>query len=78
MLNFEPQIIIDGGAYVGFSSIYFALKYPKAKIFAVEPEEGNFRLLSSQTSSISNIIPINKGLWNTRSFLKVIDNNLGN
>lgn len=78
LLDFDPQIIIDGGAYVGFSSIYFTLKYPEATIFSVEAEEGNFKQLSLQTKHLKNIVPINKGLWNKNSFLKIVDNNLGN
>ena len=37
-VDINPKLIIDGGAYVGYSSIYFSLKYPQAKIIAVEPK----------------------------------------
>lgn len=33
-----PSVILDIGSNVGYSVIYFKLKYPKAKIFAVEPD----------------------------------------
>lgn len=38
-------LIIDGGANVGYSPIWFALKYPRAQILAVEPDSENFSLL---------------------------------
>jgi hypothetical protein len=41
----SPHIIIDAGANIGLSSIYFANRFPEAKIIAIEPEESNFRLL---------------------------------
>ena len=28
----DPEVIIDAGAHIGCSSVYFALKYPTAKI----------------------------------------------
>jgi hypothetical protein len=40
-----PRVIVDVGANIGLSSIYFAIHYPNARILALEPEESNFRLL---------------------------------
>jgi len=33
------------GANIGLTSVYFANRYPDARIFAIEPESENFRLL---------------------------------
>lgn len=41
----NPEIIVDEGANIRFSRFYFEHTYPQAKIFAVEPEEFNFRML---------------------------------
>lgn len=38
--------IIDLGANVGMSTLYFRIKYPQARILAVEPHPGNFQLLT--------------------------------
>jgi FkbM family methyltransferase len=70
----KPKIIIDGGANVGYSSIFFARKFKNAKIFAIEPEESNFEVLKENTKKYKNIIPIKKGLWPTKGYLKIIDN----
>lgn len=51
----EPQLIFDIGASVGYASIYFAEKYPAARIIAVEPEASNIELLRKNTAAYSNV-----------------------
>jgi FkbM family methyltransferase len=41
----EPQLILDCGANVGYSSAYFLSRYPRAEIIAVEPDPDNVALL---------------------------------
>ena len=41
----KPPLIIDAGANIGASAAWYALKFPLAKIIAVEPEHGNYELL---------------------------------
>ena len=59
----SPRIIIDAGANIGLSSVFFANKYPDSKILAIEPEHTNFEMLKKNAFHYSNIIPINKALW---------------
>jgi FkbM family methyltransferase len=40
----KTPLIIDCGANIGLSAAYFAEVFPGAKLVAIEPEEGNFRL----------------------------------
>lgn len=42
-MGIKPKLIIDGGANVGYASVWFANKFPKAKIFAVESEDENLK-----------------------------------
>src|SRR5436309_569985 len=37
-IEFIPNTIIDCGANIGLTSVYYANKYPQATIIAVEPE----------------------------------------
>ncbi len=67
----HPKIIIDAGAHVGYASVFFATRYPDAKIIAIEPEDNNFNLLQINTTSFANISPIKAGLWNCNTFLKI-------
>lgn len=77
-LNFKPEFIIDAGAYVGYSAIYFNQAYPLAKISSIEPSSDNFDTLEFNTSRIPQIRLYNAGLWNKPAFLKIQDRNTGN
>jgi len=44
-LPFRPTAIVDLGANAGFTSIFFARKYPDARVIAVEPVASNLELL---------------------------------
>lgn len=68
-----PRVIVDAGANVGCTSVFFANRYPDAKIFAVEPETSNFQLLEQNTSPYKNVIPIRAALWSANCDLAVSD-----
>ena len=59
----DPKIIVDAGANIGTSSMFFAERFPEARIFALEPENENFRLLKMNTDRYPNVIPIQAALW---------------
>lgn len=61
--GFNPSTIVDVGAHIGMASILFALKYPKARIIAVEPEASNFAALVRNTSPYNAITAIRAALW---------------
>ncbi|HET9239894.1 MAG TPA: FkbM family methyltransferase [Oligoflexus sp.] len=67
----EIRVIIDAGAYVGYSSIYFAELYPHAFIYALEPEEENFQALQRNTRHYPNIKAIQAALWKEEGFVEV-------
>jgi FkbM family methyltransferase len=69
-LNYNPKIIIDGGAYVGYTALFFTKKYPDAKIIAIEPDDKNYERLLANCSGQPNIIPIKAALWNSNSYLR--------
>jgi FkbM family methyltransferase len=74
-LRSMPEIIVDAGAYVGYSSIYFANQYPHARIIAIEPEQTNFDLLTENTKAYPNIFPLKAALWCKSAPLDVVNPN---
>ena len=62
-LDSEPSFIVDCGAHIGCTSLFFALKYPGCRIVSVEPDRENFDLLSSNLRGFSNVQPINAAVW---------------
>lgn len=78
-LNFyvEPETILDCGANVGMTSVYFANKFPNATIIAIEPEKFNFQMLVKNTENYKNVHCLNYGLWSKTTNLEVIDRGEG-
>ena len=76
-INIKPKLIIDGGANVGYSSLWFMNKYPDAKIMAIEPEESNYRVLVKNSKRWKNVVPIKAGMWHKNAFLKIVDDGTG-
>ena len=70
-LNKSPKLIVDGGANVGYASVYFANKYPKAQVIAIEPEASNFEMLKQNAASYPNIKILQCGIWNKRTTLRI-------
>jgi FkbM family methyltransferase len=58
----DPQTvstIIDCGANIGITALYFAGRYPNARIFSIEPDPSNFAVLKRNAASEPRITPIN-------------------
>ncbi len=67
----RPKLIIDAGAHIGLSTVFFANRFPDARIFAVEPDEDNFRLLEINTRPYSGVHRIRAALWYRESQLRI-------
>jgi len=53
------------------STLFYKIKFPKAKIIAVEPELLNYKIMLKNTEHLSNVIVINAGIWNKETNLKI-------
>jgi len=69
----EPTLVIDAGANIGISSLYFAHRYPAAKVYAIEPEARNFDLLTLNCKDVRSIIPWRAAVWNRLVPLSLTD-----
>ena len=75
--NFQPNLIVDCGANIGYSTIFFANEYPDAQIVAVEPDKTNFKFLQYNTIFYDNIKLANSAVWSWETSLRVEDNETG-
>jgi len=66
--------IIDCGANIGLSLIYFKRLYPNAVITAFEPDKDIFAILKTNLSNFSygDIELINKAVWNSNNSIKFL------
>ena len=71
--HWSPRLIVDGGANVGYASIYFAGKYPEARIISVEPNTENCKLFRKNCAAYPNIELAQGALWSSNTDL-VIEN----
>lgn len=67
----DSPLIIDCGANIGLSVIFFKRLYPEAKIIAFEPDGNIFKYLKTNTESfeLDNVTLVNKGLWHEKTTL---------
>jgi FkbM family methyltransferase len=67
----EP-LIIDGGANIGVSTIFFKKAYPQSRIIAFEPDPEIFKILEENCNafSLSGVELIQKALWLSDGFLQ--------
>jgi len=75
VLHLNPKVIIDAGGNIGLTSIFFANKFPQAKIYSIEPSDSNFEMLLSNTKLYTSITPIHSALWNKDTSLRIKNKN---
>ena len=71
--HFSPRTIIDAGANIGLTSVFYANRYPNATIIAIEPESTNFKMLKKNTAPYSNITAIRAALWKHNGEINLVD-----
>jgi FkbM family methyltransferase len=67
----DEPLIIDAGANIGLSTIYFKKLYPKARILAFEPDDYIFKYLKKNILQfgLKEVQLIKKGLWDKETML---------
>jgi FkbM family methyltransferase len=69
----SPKVIIDAGANIGLAAVFFANKFPDAMVYALEPEESNFKMLEKNTAAYPQIRPLKTALWNENKQINLVD-----
>lgn len=57
------RTIVDAGANIGLSAVYFANRFPDATIVAIEPQADNYELLRRNVLPYPAIVPLRAALW---------------
>jgi len=71
--NKPPDIIVDCGANIGLSTLFFQRQFPNAVIISIEPELSNYHLLQRNIKKYKNIKILHAAVWYKNCFLKIID-----
>ena len=66
-------VIIDCGANIGLSAVWFARQFPDAQIFAVEPADDNLAVARRNVSAYPNITVLRGAMWDRSSELTIRD-----
>jgi FkbM family methyltransferase len=69
----QVPLIIDCGANIGFSAIYFALQFPAADIVAIEPQRQNFERACAATQRFERVRVAQAGIACDPGTAQVID-----
>lgn len=77
-VTLKPKRIIDAGANIGLSAVYFANRFPDAQIVAIEPEKSNFDILQKNIAAYPNIKPMFAALWPIDDEIQLLDPGTGN
>jgi FkbM family methyltransferase len=76
----SEKVILDCGANIGLSVLFFAKNYPDHTIIAFEPDDAIFEVLSRnvQTYGLKNVQLHKKAVWNKEEVLEFYtDNGMG-
>lgn len=72
-----PATIVDLGANIGLSTLYFKMAYPKARIVAVEPDAANFAMLQRNTERLAGVRCVQAAIWPTDGWIDLERDGLG-
>jgi len=67
----DVRLIVDCGANIGMSALYFARRYPQAKIIAIEPHPENHAMLPRNTQHVAAIRAVRAAVWPRQTVLSV-------
>ena len=72
----DQPVILDCGANIGLSVLYFKQLYPHANIWAFEPDENNFRLLEKNiaVNHLSHVQAVPKAVWVEDGYVSFLAN----
>lgn len=72
LIDLRPATILDLGANVGYSSVWFANHFPGTRILAVEPDPLNYQMLLRNCSLYPSIRTVLGAVWSESCVLELV------
>lgn len=70
----EIELIVDCGANVGYTSVFFLARYPRAEVLAVEPDAQNFALLLRNVAAYRDRVKaVRSAVWSHPATLAIAE-----
>ncbi len=69
----NPDVVIDAGANAGYSAVWFARRYPQARVIAIEPDSGNLELLRRNVQDYPNVEVVGAALMSFDGPAELVD-----
>lgn len=70
--DLHPKLILDCGANVGYTSVYFLTRYASSRVIAVEPDLHNFQILQRNLAPYGErALAIHAAIWSEATHLKL-------
>jgi FkbM family methyltransferase len=67
-------LIIDCGGNIGLATIWFAMLFPEATLYTIEPDHNNFEILKKNISCLGDRVnSIIGGVWNESGELRIVN-----
>src|ERR1035438_2312224 len=68
------RTIVDAGAHIGDSSAWYLTKFPKARVIALEPHPGNFKMLQRNCAPYgARAVLVPAALWSSDSKVAIME-----
>lgn len=68
----KRPLIVDAGANIGASALYFLNTFPNGAIVAIEPEDSNYQLLCKNTEGLG-VECVHGALSSSRGYVSIVD-----
>lgn len=75
--DFHVTTIIDAGANIGFTTLFFLQRFPGAAVISLEPDPENFVLLQKNVTKQINVTSLRKAVWHKTGPIKITDHGYG-
>jgi FkbM family methyltransferase len=71
--DMKPKVIVDCGAYVGYSTVYFLNKFPASRVVAIEADGDNFLVCKLNLSPYEHRVTLlHSAIWSRSGGVVVV------